>query len=192
VKRERVDEQKRNGEKWRVAIEEYAVRPASSFQGNPRNWRKHPQAQRDAVAGSLRELGFIAPVIENRRTGHLIDGHERVWQALQHGDDTPVPVVVVDLPENQEHLALTVFDPITGMAEADREILASLMDDVKTGDAALQAMIEQLAEDEGLLSQNFAQDALPVSDIAPQIGEDDSITCPKCGHEFMPSELHGT
>ena len=180
MKRERVDEQKRNGEKWRVAIEEYAVRPASSFQGNPRNWRKHPEAQRNAVAGSLRELGFIAPVIENRRTGHLIDGHERVWQALQHGDDTPVPVVVVDLPEEREHLALTIFDPITGMAEADKELLASLMDDVRTGDAALQAMMEQLAEDEGLI--------VPEGEF-PEYTEDaangvKTAKCPECGHEF--------
>ncbi len=61
---------------------EYGVRAADQFLANPSNPRIHPQKQRDAVAASIDTLGMISPVVVNRRTGYLIDGHERVMQAL--------------------------------------------------------------------------------------------------------------
>ena len=85
----------------------YATKPADQFQANPLNYRKHPQRQRDAVNGSLRELGWIAAVVENVQTGNLIDGHERVWQALKNNED--VPYLQVDLTEAEEKLALAIF-----------------------------------------------------------------------------------
>ena len=167
----------------KIQIIESGTRPASSFQGNPRNWRKHPDSQREAVAASLRELGWIAPVIENKRTGHLIDGHERVWQALQNGDED-VPYVLVDLSERKEHLALTIFDPIGALADTDREVLSGLIDDVKTGEAALQGLIEDMAEANDLLDvPNFD----PVGiDEQGKLDERSPVTCPECGHAFAP------
>jgi len=101
-----------------IAIIEYGEKRASEFKGNPKNWRRHPEVQKDAVRGSLRELGWISPVIENIQTGNLIDGHERLAQAMEAGQDSMVPYVVVDLPPEKEDLALAILDPITAMAEA--------------------------------------------------------------------------
>src|SRR5690606_4570024 len=36
---------------------------------NPANWRIHPQAQQDALAGVLSEVGWVQQVIVNQRTG---------------------------------------------------------------------------------------------------------------------------
>lgn len=130
----------------------YATKPADQFQANPLNYRKHPQRQRDAVNGSLRELGWIAAVVENVQTGNLIDGHERVWQALKNNED--VPYLQVDLTEAEERLALAIFDPITNMAETDAAILDELLQDVNTGEAALQELLATLATDAGLYSAN--------------------------------------
>ena len=127
----------------------YATKPADQFQANPLNYRKHPQRQRDAVNGSLRELGWIAAVVENVQTGNLIDGHERVWQALKNNED--VPYLQVDLTEAEERLALAIFDPITNMAETDAAILDKLLQDVNTGEAALQALLATLATDAGIV-----------------------------------------
>lgn len=127
----------------------YGTKPADQFEANPLNYRRHPQRQRDAVQASLRELGWIGVVVENVRTGLLIDGHERVWQALQNNED--VPYIEVDLSEEEEKLALAVFDPITYMAETDSAILDELLRDVNTGEAALQELIEGLAIDAGLV-----------------------------------------
>lgn len=101
------------------------------------------------MQGSLRELGWIAAVIENVRTGNLIDGHERVWQALAANED--VPYLQVDLSEDEEKLALAVFDPITGMAETDTALLDQLLREVNTGDEALQQLLAEMAEDAGIV-----------------------------------------
>ena len=122
---------------------------ASELAANPLNWRKHPQRQREAVQASLRELGWVAAVVENVRTGYLIDGHERVWQAMQNDED--VPVLQVDLSEDEEKLALATFDPIGALAEADADALDALLREVNTGEAALQELLAELAEDAGVL-----------------------------------------
>lgn len=141
----------------------YGTKPADQFTANALNYRKHPQRQRDAVQASLRELGWIGVVVENRRTGALIDGHERVWQALANNED--VPYIEVDLSEEEERLALAVFDPITYMAETDSAILDELLRDVNTGEAALQELLAELAEDAGL----YTDEPNGVSDAPAQV-----------------------
>jgi len=159
----------------------YATKPADQFQANALNYRKHPQRQRDAVNGSLRELGWIAAVIENVRTGNLVDGHERVWQALRNNED--VPYLQVDLSEEEERLALAIFDPITNMAETDAAILDELLQDVNTGEAALQELLATLAEDAGIVPPNF--EPVDMSE-QPRLDQKKPITCPHCGEEFTP------
>ena len=164
-------------ELFRNRIIGYDTKPADQFQANALNYRKHPQRQRDAVQASLRELGWIGVVVENKRTGNLIDGHERVWQALSNNED--VPYIQVDLSEAEERLALAVFDPITNMAETDAEILAELLQDVNTGEAALQALIAELAEDASVVPPE------PPEEFG-EYGEDieTQYCCPKCGYKW--------
>lgn len=64
----------------------YGEKPADQFTANPLNPRLHPQFQREVMQAALTELGWLAPVIENKRTGYLIDGHERVMQALLNNE----------------------------------------------------------------------------------------------------------
>ena len=142
----------------------YDTKPADQFLFNPLNYRKHPQRQRDAVHGSLSEIGWIAAVVENVRTGQLIDGHERVWQALQNNED--VPYLQVDLTEDEERLALAVFDPITNMAETDAAILDELLQDVNTGESALQELLATLAGDAGLYVDNAPKGEDPGADVS--------------------------
>jgi hypothetical protein len=130
---------------WANRSVRYGVMAADQFTANPRNPRRHPQAQRDAVKGSLDTLGFIAPVIINRVSGYLIDGHERVMQALGQGDDTPVPFIEVDLTEDEEAIALASFDWITYMATYDQDTLSDLLRDIDTDNAQLQALLDQMA-----------------------------------------------
>src|SRR5690348_9768810 len=52
---------------------------------NPLNWRIHPRAQQEALAGSLETVGWVQQVLVNQRTGNLVDGHARVEQALSRG-----------------------------------------------------------------------------------------------------------
>ena len=124
------------------------VKPASQFLANPLNWRTHPQRQRDAVNASLSEVGWVQQVIENVRTGHLVDGHERVWQALQN-DDADVPFLQVDISEDEERLVLATLDPMAAMATADADILADLLAGIETESDALTALLDDLAKEHG-------------------------------------------
>ena len=181
----------KTAELFRNRIIGYGTKAADQFEANPLNYRKHPQRQRDAVQASLRELGWIGVVVENRRTGRLIDGHERVWQALQRGED--VPYIEVDLSEDEERLALAVFDPITNMAETDAAILDDLLREVNTGEAALQALLAEMAEGAGLYGDAQTGDTEPQVDRAEELRQAWGVEsgmmfglgkvtyCPKCG-----------
>lgn len=111
---------------------------------NPLNARRHSKEQAAVMHGALNELGWIQEVIVNQRTGRLIDGHLRLSLALRQGNDTPVPVKYVDLDENEERLALLTLDPISAMAETDNAALEALLQDVNTGEAALQEFLADL------------------------------------------------
>lgn len=137
---------------WRNRIVGEGEQQASQFLANPNNWRTHPQAQRDAMRGSLNEVGWVQRVVVNRQTGYLIDGHERVWEALQNGDAV-VPYIEVDLDEAEEAYVLATLDPIGAMAAADAAKLDDLLRDVQSGEAGVQAMLADIAKDAGLYKE---------------------------------------
>ncbi len=137
---------------WQNRIVGQGVKPADQFEANPNNWRTHPQAQRDTLHGALAEVGWVQQVIENVRTGHLVDGHECVWQALKN-DNAEVPYLQVDLSEDEEAYVLATLDPIGAMATTDAAKLDELLHDVQSGDAAVQAMLAGLAQEAGLYKE---------------------------------------
>jgi DNA modification methylase len=137
---------------WRNRIVGEGEQPASQFVANPANWRAHPQAQRDAMRGALNEVGWVQRVVVNRRTGYLVDGHERVAQALQNGD-AAVPYVEVDLDEAEEAYVLATLDPIGAMAATDAAKLDELLHEVQSGEAGVQAMLAELAEQASLYAE---------------------------------------
>ena len=116
---------------------------------NPKNARRHPQAQQQALADVLDEVGVVQRVIVNQRTGYVVDGHARIALALRQGQPT-IPVVYVDLDEREEALILATLDPISAMALYDAEALDGLLRAVDTGSAELQRLLTDLATDAGL------------------------------------------
>lgn len=150
---------------WKNRIVGHGVRPASEFKPHPRNARKHPRRQKEAVKGSLNELGWVAPVIENVRTGYLLDGHERIEEAVAAGEE--VPYIQVDIDESEEDLFLTTFDYITAMAEWEREQLEANMANIQTAEAGLQQAITDLAKEQRIISEYEQTKNLP--DAGPEI-----------------------
>lgn len=137
---------------WRNRISGEGEKKASEFKVNPKNWRTHPQNQRDALVGALNEVGWVQRVIVNRRTGYLLDGHERIEEALKNGDAL-VPYIEVDLDEDEEAYVLATLDPIGAMASADSEKLGALLQEVKSGEAGVQAMLAKEAQKAGLYQE---------------------------------------
>jgi len=163
---------------WKNRIVETADMAVKDLKANPKNWRKHPQAQQNALAGVLDAVGWVAPVIFNRQTGHLIDGHLRLELAVKRKEKT-LPVSVVDLSPDEEAMILATFDPIAAMAEADKVMMADLLKSIETENEAVAELVRSLADE--------VPDFLPISeDEVPRLDEKKKVICPECGHEFTP------
>lgn len=136
---------------WRNRIIASGQEAPDQLLANPFNARIHPKPQQDALSGVLNSVGWIAPVIVNQRTGHVIDGHLRVSLALSRGEKT-IPVDYVDLDENEEKILLASFDYITSMAVYDREAVDTLLQQVNSDDNDVQALLDKLGVAHGLES----------------------------------------
>lgn len=131
---------------WANRIVGYTEESPDQILANPQNWRVHSKNQQIALSGVLDDIGFIAPVIVNKQTGHLVDGHLRVSLALRHNIPT-IPVVYVDITENEEREALATFDPITNMANSDMQQLEALIKDLDTVNDATKLLIGQVVHE---------------------------------------------
>ena len=63
---------------WRNRIVGSGEEAPDQLLANPGNWRVHPKAQQDALAGALDAVGWVGQVLVNRRSGCVVDGHARV------------------------------------------------------------------------------------------------------------------
>lgn len=133
---------------WSNAITDYdpAVDP-SELLAHPLNARQHPTHQRSALRGSLDRVGWVDTVKVNVRTGRIVDGHARVEEALESG--ATVPVLWVDLSDDDERFVLATLDPISALATYDHEILAELVDGLEIEAPAVDAMLADLMGEYG-------------------------------------------
>lgn len=152
-------------------IKELREVPAREIEGAPWNWRTHGDEQREALAGSLAELGITdalkAYELPDGRL-RLFDGHARLEEITARvGPDTLIPVLVTDLSETEAKKANLIHDPIGDLAGADQHKLDSLMREVQTGSEGLATMLDELAERHGILeeelenSQSHANESVP-------------------------------
>lgn len=136
------------GREWRNRIVGEGVVAARELAPHPQNWRRHPKTQGAALAGGLENVGWVQRVIVNRRSGRMLDGHLRAELARQQGEETPVPVVYVDLSDDEERAVLATLDPIAGMAQTDEETLAGLVRSIDDGD--LRSLAGEMAQTLGV------------------------------------------
>lgn len=125
---------------WRSRIVGSGTEDARALVANPRNWRTHPKHQAAALGGMLDQVGWVQQVIVNQRSGLLVDGHLRVELAVKHGE-TAVPVVYVDLDDQEEALVLASLDPLSALAGQDDEQLRALLDSVTIDSSDLATLL---------------------------------------------------
>ena len=139
---------------------------AGDLKPNPRNWRTHPEHQKAALQGVLEEVGYADACLARELpdgTLELVDGHLR--QGLD--PDQKLPVLILDITEAEADKLLTVLDPLAAMAGADDQKLGELLAAIETESEGLQAMLEGLADDNGL--DVFQTEE--VQEIEPQIDQ---------------------
>jgi DNA modification methylase len=123
----------------------HAEVPVDQILYNPKNWRIHPSAQKEALEASLEKVGWVGEVMINQTTGHLVDGHERVDLAA-HRNETTVPATIVELTVEEEEFVLATLDPITGMATTEKNKLKELLEGIDQNDERIARLVARVAE----------------------------------------------
>jgi len=134
----------------RDRVKELRRVPASQLKPSPNNWRSHPREQADALRGLLAEVGFAGAALARELEDgslELIDGHLRA----ETTGDQPIPVLVLDVTEEEANKLLATFDPLGAMATADAAKLEALLQEVSSSNDAVNALLESVALDHGLV-----------------------------------------
>ncbi|MGA2069437.1 MAG: ParB N-terminal domain-containing protein [Thermoguttaceae bacterium] len=129
--------------KIRDRIKELRRVRAADLRPHPKNWRTHPQAQRDALCGVLAEIGYADALLARELPDgslQLIDGHLRAETTPQ----AEVPVLVLDLDDAEADKLLALVDPLAGMAQTDGVALSDLLSGVDTDNQAVRALLDQM------------------------------------------------
>jgi hypothetical protein len=137
---------------------------ASELAPNPRNWRTHPDSQRDALRGVLAEIGYAGALLARELADgrlELIDGHLRA----ETTPDSLVPVLVLDIDEEEAVKVLLTHDPLSAMAGVDAERLGELLNTCDIKSPHVVAMLADLEESAFTASEECEQierDEVPI------------------------------
>jgi len=192
-------------------IVRFERRPASEFLAHPENWRQHPEMQRTALRNLLENIGWAGAVTVNETTGHVINGHERIWQAM-HAGDALVPVLFVKVTEEEERILLISMDSIGEMAITEQDKLSSLLASVTPANDEIRDLLTLIAQEPKILvtaTSAFTPNVVPqignrvvtAEDVYTTKGELDKgytpgrplleVLCPHCKREYFidPSNI---
>lgn len=172
---------------WRNRIVGHQMIDPRTLTGNPKNFRIHIVEQQEVVGDSLEELGWIDEVTVNINTDYVLDGHLRVGLSLrrmaQEGfnmDDPSedsdelkarlyafmIPVKFVDLTEEEEALAIVLFDQTTNMAGIDRKKLTDVTKDIETHRENLRKFMDSLTGKVATLEEEISQQQQKINEDA--------------------------
>jgi len=102
----------------------------SELKPAPYNPRKIKKEELKKLEDSMDKFGYIDPIIYNKRTGHVVGGHQRLSViSSKLSPDSEIDVSVVDLDEFQEKTLNIALNRITGMW--DDEKLEQLLQNIR-------------------------------------------------------------
>lgn len=144
------------------------------FGGNP---RKIDPTELKKLQRSIREFGFVEPVVVRRADQLVIGGHQRIEAAKAEGL-RKVPVIYIDNIDDDRAAMLNVaLNKISG--EWDWPKLGDLFGELDTGDLDLTLSgfdLDEIGELMGGLDEKAGS-----GDLDP---DDEMITCSECGHRY--------
>ena len=159
---------------------ELVYRKIGELKRDPYNTRVHPPEQLAAMAASMKEFGFTAPVLLDD-ADKVIAGHARLMTA-EHLGMTEVPTIKLSGLSQAQLRAYSIADNRTAeLAKWDNRMLAAEL-------AELRVDLPNL-EVTGFSGEELARLLAPPSFEDPRrVRGTTKITathkCPKCGHEF--------
>lgn len=180
----------------RNRIKKHVTVRAGDLVVNEHNFRDHPETQKRALREMYDIVGFARSLLAYELPDgrlKLIDGHMR----REVDPDAEVTVEVLDLTEEEALLMLSAVDPISAMAETNKDALAGLMELVSAGPALaaeLQSLMDvQPAAFEPELAPETSRRQVTQDDVTKKQAEMESrrtalalekVICPHCTGEF--------
>ncbi len=109
----------------RERIKELRRVSANELIPNPRNWRTHPDMQKDVLRGILAEIGYSDALLADETSEglQLIDGHART----EISSGGILPVLVLDVSQDEADKLLASLDPFGLIAGADAIMVRKLL-----------------------------------------------------------------
>lgn len=107
---------------------------------SPHNWRLHDENQKLAFAAVLESVGFAGALLCYRNgegKAVLIDGHLRREVMVA---EKKVPVLMLDITEDEARTLLATYDPLSQMAIRDDSAFAKLLETIDSDIARLFAI----------------------------------------------------
>jgi site-specific DNA-methyltransferase (adenine-specific) len=150
-------------------IDHVMLKPAEILDHPAQAWT-HPAEQANALAGALREIGIVDELLvyrSERAGGQWVtpDGHLR--KSLD--PNLAWPCTVLNITDAESDYILLTKDPIGMMKQADQAALDTLLQSVHSGEAAVQQMLADLAQEHGLYPQSQREDPGPQLDKAAEL-----------------------
>jgi ParB-like chromosome segregation protein Spo0J len=102
--------------------------PIDSLRPDPANPRRIGERELESLTRSLKEFGFVQPILVRKSDNVVIGGHQRLTAARRLGLKT-VPVIFLDLGVEQARLLNLALNKISG--QWDQELLARMLADLK-------------------------------------------------------------
>lgn len=143
--------------------------------GSPYDPRRISDHDLQALRRSLRFFGAVQPVVVNRRSKHVVGGHQRIKAAEAEAIAT-LPVVWVDLDDPSERQLNLALNRISG--EWDEEKLAVLLSELESAGADLSltgVTADELEEYRRAASAEITTQGLTDADDVPE-PPDDPVT----------------
>jgi hypothetical protein len=143
----------------------------NELKDNPKNPRKITKSDLNKLIRSIKEFGFVDPIIANKHKGReniVVGGHQRL-RAAKAMKMKEVPVTYVDLPEDKENLLNVALNEISGTWDDEKlfELLSQLNE--KGVDLTLTGFDEPFIDE--IMSANADHEKEAMIDVVPQAPE---------------------
>ncbi|GIW48991.1 MAG: adenine methyltransferase [Caloramator sp.] len=110
-----------------MEVKKIAVDKINPAKYNPRKKLKPGEAEYEKLKRSIKEFGYVEPIIWNQRTGNIVGGHQR-FTVLKNEGYKEVDCVVVDLGEQEEKALNIALNKIHG--DWDLPLLKDLLEEL--------------------------------------------------------------
>lgn len=162
--------------------------PTDSIKPNSYNPNRQKEREFELLCRSMEEDGFTQPIVVQRSSREIVDGEHR-WRAARHFKMAEVPVVFVDMTDEQMKLSTLSHNRARGSHDAEQQaaVLRDLrelgaldwaQDSLMINDDEMSRMLDDIPAPEALADEEYSEAWVPTRNVTPtgQLHEAENTT----------------